>query len=189
VLRSHLGPIQGEHQAHPWQPRLRAQRGLSLLRVLRPRCRRPAQGLLLLRPWILALVALNSVCKQIGGCGRGSAELERLKRDLATNLARRCTLVYVHDPLFSARRDANSLKVTHIYEVLYAAGVDVVLSGDYHNYQRFEPQDTGGNVDYERGIRQFVVGTGGKDHYAIVSPHRKPQGIQRQHLRCVEAES
>ena len=116
------------------------------------------------------LVALNSVCKQIGGCGRGSAELEWLRRDLATNLARRCTLVYVHDPLFSARRDANSLKVIHIYEVLYAEGVDVVLSGDYHNYQRFEPQDPEGNADQERGIRQFVVGTGGKDHYAIGSP-------------------
>jgi hypothetical protein len=116
------------------------------------------------------LVALNSVCQQIGGCGRGSAELEWLGRDLSTNSARRCTLVYVHDPLFSARRDANSLKVTHIYEVLYAAGVDVVLSGDYHNYQRFEPQDPEGNADYERGIRQFVVGTGGKNHYAIGSP-------------------
>jgi hypothetical protein len=116
------------------------------------------------------LVALNSICKQIGGCGRGSAELEWLRRDLATNSARRCTLVYVHDPLFSARRDANSLKVSHFYEVLYAAGVDVVLSGDYHNYQRFEPQDPEGNADYERGIRQFVVGTGGRDHYAIGSP-------------------
>ena len=116
------------------------------------------------------LVALNSICKQIGGCGRGSAELEWLKRDLASNLARRCTLAYVHDPLFSAGRDANSLKVTHIYKALYAAGVDVVLSGDYHNYQRFEPQDPDGNADHERGIRQFVVGTGGRDHYAIESP-------------------
>jgi acid phosphatase type 7 len=79
-------------------------------------------------------------------------------------------LAYVHDPLFSARRDANSLKVTHIYKVLYAAGADVMLSGDYHNYQRFEPQDPDGNADYERGIRQFVVGTGGKNHYAIGSP-------------------
>jgi len=102
------------------------------------------------------LVALNSICKQIGGCGRGSAELEWLKRDLATNPGKRCNLAYVHDPLFSAGRDANSLKVTHIYEVLYAAGVDVVLSDDYHNYQRFEPQDPDGNADYEHSIRQFV---------------------------------
>jgi hypothetical protein len=115
------------------------------------------------------LVALNSTCKQIGGCGEGSAQLEWLRRELAANPAK-CTLAYVHDPLFSAGRDANSSKVTHIYEVLYAAGADVVLSGDYHNYQRFEPQDPDGRADSERGIRQFVVGTGGKNHYAIESP-------------------
>jgi hypothetical protein len=46
----------------------------------------------------------------------------------------------------------------------------VVLSGDYHNYQRFEPQDPDGNAGYEHGIRQFVVGTGGRDHYAIERP-------------------
>ncbi len=115
------------------------------------------------------IVALNSNCNQIGGCGRGSAQLEWLRRDLANNPAW-CTLAYVHDPLFSAGPHGNSPEVTPIWKALYAAGADVVLSGDDHNYQRFAPQDPDGEADYERGIRQFVVGTGGKNHNAIESP-------------------
>jgi hypothetical protein len=114
------------------------------------------------------IVALNSVCKQIGGCGRNSAQLAWLKRDLAANPAR-CTLAYVHDPLFSASPEV-AHRVAYLWEALYAAGADVVLSGDDHNYQRFAPQNPDGRADYERGIRQFVVGTGGKNHYAIESP-------------------
>ena len=61
-------------------------------------------------------------------------------------------------------------EVKPLWEVLYAAGVDIVLSGHEHNYERFAPQDPGGRADPERGIREFVVGTGGKSHYAIVDP-------------------
>ena len=49
-------------------------------------------------------------------------------------------------------------------------GADVVLSGHEHNYERFAPQNPGGEADPERGIREFVVGTGGKSHYKIESP-------------------
>jgi hypothetical protein len=46
----------------------------------------------------------------------------------------------------------------------------VVLSGHEHNYERFAPQDPEGRADPERGIREFVVGTGGKSHYPILDP-------------------
>jgi hypothetical protein len=46
----------------------------------------------------------------------------------------------------------------------------VVLSGHEHNYERFAPQDPEGRADPQRGIREFVVGTGGKSHYPIVNP-------------------
>jgi len=48
------------------------------------------------------------------------------------------------------------------WEVLYAADADVVLNGHVHNYERFAPQDAGGTADPAQGIREFVVGTGGK---------------------------
>ena len=56
------------------------------------------------------------------------------------------------------------------WEALYATGTDVILSVHEHNYERFAPQDPDGEADPERGIRQFVVGTGGKSHYAIADP-------------------
>ena len=48
-----------------------------------------------------------------------------------------------------------------MWRLLYDGGVDVVIAGHEHNYQRFEPQDPQGRRDPERGITQFIVGTGG----------------------------
>ena len=36
------------------------------------------------------------------------------------------------------------------------------MTGHDHDYERFAPQDPGGNLDLARGIRHFVVGTGGR---------------------------
>jgi hypothetical protein len=57
-----------------------------------------------------------------------------------------------------------------LWEALYEAGADVVLSGHEHNYERFAPQDPEGRADPQRGIREFVVGTGGKSHYPVLEP-------------------
>jgi acid phosphatase type 7 len=46
---------------------------------------------------------------------------------------------------------------------LYAANADVVLSGHDHDYERFAPQMPSGAADSARGIREFVVGTGGRE--------------------------
>jgi hypothetical protein len=48
--------------------------------------------------------------------------------------------------------------------VLYAQGVDVALSGHDHLYERFAPQNPNG-VAAADGVRQFVVGTGGRSLY------------------------
>jgi hypothetical protein len=52
---------------------------------------------------------------------------------------------------------------------LYEANTEVVLSGHEHNYERFSPQDPQGRADPERGIREFVVGTGGGGEEAPIS--------------------
>jgi acid phosphatase type 7 len=49
------------------------------------------------------------------------------------------------------------------WDALYAANADVVVSGHDHNYERFAPQSPSGEADASRGIREFVVGTGGKE--------------------------
>jgi hypothetical protein len=51
---------------------------------------------------------------------------------------------------------------------LYAAGADIVLNGHEHNYQRYAKQSPSGEAT-SNGIREFVVGTGGKSHYALLA--------------------
>jgi hypothetical protein len=84
-----------------------------------------------------------------------------LKSDLAAHPAK-CTLAYWHRPLFtSASVHAPYTAMRPIYQVLYDAGADLVLSGHNHQYERFAPQNPAGGADAARGLRYFVVGTGG----------------------------
>ena len=112
------------------------------------------------------VVALNSNCGRVGGCEAGSGQEEWLRADLATH-GNRCTLAYWHHPRFSSGEEHGSEDAMRpFWQALYDAGADVVLSGHEHNYERFAPQDPAGEPD-ARGIRQFVVGTGGKSHYGF----------------------
>jgi hypothetical protein len=110
------------------------------------------------------VVALNSNCGEItAGCGATSPMVTWLKRDLAANPSR-CTLAYFHHPLFSSGSDhGNQPFVRPIWSALHAAGAEVVVGGHDHDYERFAPQRPDGTRDGERGIRQFVVGTGGAE--------------------------
>jgi acid phosphatase type 7 len=118
------------------------------------------------------LVALNSNCG-VGEirCGPGSPQGRWLEEDLAANDEEACTLAYFHHPLFTSGAYRPGIeRVGLLWEILYAGGVDVVLNGHDHNYQRFAPQDPEGRADPEDGIRQFVVGTGGRSLYQISHP-------------------
>jgi acid phosphatase type 7 len=119
------------------------------------------------------IVALNSNCEEVpGGCEASSPQGRWLEADLAANEDKSCTLAYMHHPRFSSgEKHGNTHYVKPLWEALYEAGADVVLSGHEHNYERFAPQNSGGREDPEGGIRQFVVGTGGgKGTYPILDP-------------------
>ena len=118
------------------------------------------------------VVALNSNCGEGElRCGPGSPQGRWLKEDLAANDEDACTLAYFHHPLFASGSYRPGIaRVGRLWETLYAAGVDVVLNGHDHNYQRFAPQDPWGRANPEGGIRQFVVGTGGRSLYEISVP-------------------
>lgn len=117
------------------------------------------------------VVALNSMCDEVGGCDGGSPQIRWLESDLAANGDGECTLAYFHHPLFNSGKHGEYERRTQpIWEVLHDHGADVVLSAHDHNYQRFAPQDPDGRADPARGIRQFVVGTGGGDRYEIEDP-------------------
>jgi acid phosphatase type 7 len=120
------------------------------------------------------VVALNSQCAssnaanvgQLGACDAGSAQEQWLRADLAANPAA-CTLAYWHHPLFSSGGIGNNVVMQQIWTDLYGAGADVVLNGHDHNYERFAPQNPSGVADSTYGIREFVVGSGGKSLLAM----------------------
>lgn len=114
------------------------------------------------------VVVINSNCSAIGGCGAGSAQESWLRADLAAN-PRTCTVAYWHHPRFSSGEHGNSTSMTPIWQALYDFNADVVISGHDHTYERFAPQTAAGGLDLQRGIREFVVGTGGMSHYAFTS--------------------
>jgi hypothetical protein len=85
-----------------------------------------------------------------------------LDSDLAANQGRRCLLAYWHHPRFSSDvTHGNNAAMGPLWTRLHAAGADVVLVGHAHTYERFAPQTPAG-VASPTGIRQFIVGTGGK---------------------------
>jgi acid phosphatase type 7 len=105
------------------------------------------------------LVALNSNCSRVA-CSAGSAQERWLRADLAAHPAS-CTLAYWHDPRFSSGHGGSNSFMQPLWAALQDAGAELLLSGNSHDYERFAPMDRSGRVDGARGIRQFVVGTGG----------------------------
>ncbi len=119
-------------------------------------------------------IALNSeLCLMPGGCGPpaagvtagpGNTMYRWLKHDLAThpNGKYPCTLAFWHHPLFSfSTSTPPTPEVRPLWDLLYAARADVVLNANAHNYQRWFPMNPQGQQDPKRGIREFIVGTGG----------------------------
>ena len=121
------------------------------------------------------IVVLNSECKDVGGCEPGSPQEKWLRSDLAAHPAA-CKLAYWHKPLFSSGgAHGNDITVKPLFQALYDAHADVVVGGHDHDYERFAPQKPDGTADPARGIREFVVGTGGKNHRPFGPPIRNSE--------------
>jgi hypothetical protein len=109
------------------------------------------------------IISLNSEVSM----SAGSAQEQWLRADLAAN-PRQCTLAYWHKPRFSSSSNhGNTPSTQPLWQALYDFGADIVLSGHDHTYERFAPQTPTGAADPVNGIRQFVVGTGGRDLYGL----------------------
>jgi thiol-disulfide isomerase/thioredoxin len=111
------------------------------------------------------IVALNSVTDMKAG----SPQERWLRADLAATRAR-CVLAYWHHPRFSSgTKHGSQSQTAPLWQALADHGAEIVLSGHEHNYERFAPQSPSGQADPD-GIREFVVGTGGADHYPFGPP-------------------
>ena len=112
------------------------------------------------------LIALNSNCDEIGGCDLDSPQADWLRADLAANNAE-CTLAYWHHPRWSSGDEHGSDPRTDaLWQILFTAGADLVLTGHDHIYERFVPMDANGAAS-PTGMTEFVVGTGGRSTYGF----------------------
>lgn len=93
-----------------------------------------------------------------------SSQLDWLRRTLASS-PRKCTLAFWHHPRFSSGRHGDSWLMHTLWRALYDARADVILGAHDHVYERFSRLDPDGRHDQTRGIRSFVVGTGGAELY------------------------
>ncbi|MBD0322978.1 MAG: metallophosphoesterase [Aldersonia sp.] len=114
------------------------------------------------------VIVLNSNCEKVGGCHPGSTQEQWLRADLAAH-PRACTAAYWHHPRFSSGDHGSDAATQAFWQALYEAGAEIVLSGHDHSYERFAPQGPTGEPDAAGGIREFVVGTGGRDLYGFPS--------------------
>jgi hypothetical protein len=118
------------------------------------------------------LVALNSNIAH----SWGSPQVTWLQQNLAAH-PKRCTLAYWHSPRWSSGSEHGSdVSVDPFWRLLHAYGADIVLNGHDHDYERFARQTPDGIANVS-GIREFVVGTGGRNHYPFGAI--KPNSLSR----------
>jgi hypothetical protein len=113
-------------------------------------------------PW--RVYALNSEVPS----GAGSRQLEWLRQELAARPTS-CTAAYWHRPLFSSGSNGDNYDMRDLWRTLYDANVDLIFNGHDHIYERFAPQDPDGRPDPQRGMRQFILGTGGASLNPLVT--------------------
>lgn len=106
------------------------------------------------------IIVLNSNAARVG-VEDGSEQVTWLRAELAAS-SHRCTLAYWHEPRFSSGYYGGDASFDAFWRALYEHGADVVLAGHDHHYERLAPLDPAGEIDRVGGIRQFIVGTGGR---------------------------
>ena len=122
--------------------------------------------------WHIIVLNTNCSVKALGGCREGSPEETWLRQDLAAH-PKACILAYGHHALFSSGvfpKHARHPELQAFWEDLYAAHADLILAAHEHSYERFAPQNPKGVADPGRGIREIVVGTGGRSHTVLGPP-------------------
>ena len=108
------------------------------------------------------IIVLNSSLEM----GSASPQAAWLRDDLKTHPTT-CTLAMWHHPRFSSALHGNDDRFDTFWRILYDARADVILNGHDHDYERFAPQSPDAEPEPKRGIREFVVGTGGAPSYGF----------------------
>lgn len=104
------------------------------------------------------IINLDST-SQFNQTAPGTPQYDWLAANLAANISA-CTIVSFHHPVYNIGPEEDTPRMNDIWALLAQHGVDVVLTGHDHDYQRWYALDGTGALD-PGGMTQFVVGTGG----------------------------
>ena len=124
-------------------------------------------------------IVLNSEIAARGSMYERSEQEEWLRRDLQER-GKLCTLAYFHRPLYSSGAHGSSSIMQSIWKILADGGVDLVINGHEHHYERFLPMNAAGVLDTLRGMEQIIAGTGGGDLTGIRSRKAPNSAVQIQ---------
>ena len=159
-----IRPTPGNHEHN-------TENGAPYYRYFKERAGAPGRGYYSFDLGEWHVVALNSeiVANPRFPGDERIAQEEWLKKDLEDH-KKTCTVALFHRPLFSSGGHTGDIRVLAFWNILYRAGVDLVLNGHEHHYERFLPQNPTAGLDTIAGITQIVVGTGGGTLTGIRSP-------------------
>lgn len=117
-------------------------------------------------------------------CMAGSEQELWLRETLESLPPEKCVVAYWHHPLWSSVRAFEYDEVAPLYQALHDYGVELLLVGHSHAYERFAPMRPDGVAD-QAGVREFVVGTGGKDRrFGDPTPASTRAGSEKQLLNA-----
>jgi len=175
LIMRKIRPAPGNHEH-------RTERGAPYYRFFGRRAGNPDRGYYAYDIGEWRAIVLNSEILVSGEFGPRDREAQEewLINELRSN-RKRCTVAYWHHPRFSSGWHGSDIRMDTWWRILYEHGVDVVLTGHDHHYERFYPLDPTGQIDTARGIVQFVVGTGGIELRGIsrVQPHSAARIVGR----------
>ena len=112
--------------------------------------------------WHIVVVNSELFVNSIFSDSARKEQLDWVTQDLKEHKAL-CTIAYWHHPRFSSGWHGNDARFNALWQILYNDGVDLVLNGHDHDYERFAPVNPAGILDSTKGIAEIVAGTGGED--------------------------
>lgn len=154
-FRDRTLPVPGNHE-------YRTPEAAGYFAYFGPRAGEPGKGYYSVNMGHWHIVAVNSNLDS----GPDSEQMRWLRRDLAQNRLG-CILAFWHHPRYSSGPHGDDTRMDAVWDVLYRHGASVVIAGHDHDYERLAPLDAAGRRDDRRGIRSFVVGTGGARLYGV----------------------
>jgi hypothetical protein len=112
--------------------------------------------------WHIVVVNSELFVNSIFSDSARKQQLDWVAQDLKDHKAL-CTIAYWHHPRFSSGWHGSDARFNALWQILYADGVDLVLNGHDHDYERFAPVNPAGILDSAKGIAEIIAGTGGED--------------------------